>query len=400
MALSVITLSNVSGGSSVTTDISALENEVGLLNFNRTVDNSAAIDNFVRGFSDSFVDETGVNTSSNSNMTYEGTGNTYAPPNQINTTTTQTGAASTNWSGLSSRYTFGQYTGNNGLYITGNYGGNIRSGMYYNVDQSATGDVIEFSMEDTTNTGIVCIYEASDQSHFGSTSRNSGNAGMFSTSSSHWENGNPQTANVRATGLRIKNGTIDTLNVGADNSGNVAYTTSDYFTINRASDGTISFKKNGTLNSTLTNLVSSTYGVIANDWRLGVWCQSEGLTLNLSYLKLISQTDSGNALAGTFLTNSQTAESTPSTIRLIVIGQENDTQTMNTDTVFSISRDGGTTFTNITMTDTADYNTSGVKIYTGTVDVSSQPSGTSIVMKQTTTASKKFTLHGYSLVYK
>jgi hypothetical protein len=108
----------------------------------------------------------------------------------------------------------------------------------------------------------------------------------------------------------------------------------------------------------------------------------------------------GARLASTLVTNAQTAESTPSTIRLIVIGQENDSQTMNTDTVFSISRDGGTTFSNITMTDTADYNSSGVKIYTGTVDVSSQPSGTSIVIKKTTTAAKQFTLHGYSLVYK
>ena len=35
-----------------------LENEVGLLNVNRLVDNSAVIDDFVKGFSDAFTDET------------------------------------------------------------------------------------------------------------------------------------------------------------------------------------------------------------------------------------------------------------------------------------------------------------------------------------------------------
>ena len=52
------------------------------------------------------------------------------------------------------------------------------------------------------------------------------------------------------------------------------------------------------------------------------------------------------------------------------------------------------------MTQSGNYNSSGVKIYTGTVDVSGQPAGTSIVLKQTTTATKGFTLHGYSLLYK
>jgi hypothetical protein len=52
------------------------------------------------------------------------------------------------------------------------------------------------------------------------------------------------------------------------------------------------------------------------------------------------------------------------------------------------------------MTESGNYNSSGVKIYTGTADVSSQPTGTSVVLKKTTDAGKKFTLHGYSLLYK
>ena len=41
-----------------------------LSNVNRLVDNSAVIDDFVKGFSDAFTDETGVNTGANVNATY------------------------------------------------------------------------------------------------------------------------------------------------------------------------------------------------------------------------------------------------------------------------------------------------------------------------------------------
>ena len=87
-------------------------------------------------------------------------------------------------------------------------------------------------------------------------------------------------------------------------------------------------------------------------------------------------------------------------MRLVVIGKEDFTQTMNTDTVMSVSRDNGTTYTNVTMSDSGNYNSSGVKIYVGSADVSSQPSGTNLRFKLTSTVNKRFTLHGYSLLYK
>jgi hypothetical protein len=396
-ANAAIVQTKVSGLDTLTAN---LENEVGLLNINRLIDNGAALDDFVKGFSDAFVDESGVDTGNNVNMTYDSATDTYAAPNGTTISQSDIGASNTNWAGQTSNWNWGQYTDSLGVYSSGNFGVNIRTGIYYNVDQSATGDIVEFSMEDTTNTGIVAIYEAAYQSHWGDTARNHGNAGMFSSSSTHWQNGDPQAAGVKAMGLRIGNGTVGTLNVKLDSTGSVSYTTGDVFAFNRASDGTMQIKKNGSVDSTLTNAINSTYGVIANDWQVGIWHQGEGLSLNLSYLKIRQEVDSGVALAGTFLTNAQTATSQPDTIRLVAIGKEVDSQTLNTDTVFSVSRDGGTTFTNITMTESGNYNSSGVKIYTGTADVSSQPTGTSVVLKKTTDAGKKFTLHGYSLLYK
>ena len=54
-----------------------LENQNWSLNVNRLVDNSCQ-DDFVKGFSDAFTDETGVNTGSNSNLLYNNTTDTYA----------------------------------------------------------------------------------------------------------------------------------------------------------------------------------------------------------------------------------------------------------------------------------------------------------------------------------
>lgn len=94
-----------------------------------------------------------------------------------------------------------------------------------------------------------------------------------------------------------------------------------------------------------------------------------------------------------------TATSVPTKARLVVF-QDNispDTATINTDLVASVSRDGGTTYTTVTLTD-AGYITgaSGQRILTGTADISGQPSGTSMkwrVVAQT----KGQKIHGVSL---
>ena len=106
-----------------------LENEVGLLNVNRLVDNSAVIDDFVKGFSDAFTDETGVNTGSNSNLLYNNTTDTYAAIDNLQTT--QLGADTVHWQGNKSRWTFGfSNSDGNALGLEsqeGSFGGNART---------------------------------------------------------------------------------------------------------------------------------------------------------------------------------------------------------------------------------------------------------------------------------
>ena len=375
-----------------------LENEIGLLNVNRLIDNGAALDDFVKGFSDAFVDETGVNTGANSNATYSAANDTYSPTENTAfawDSITESSDSSTR-AGHTSRWTWGGGDGNN-FGASGNYGGNVRTGVYWNNTESDTGDIVRFQLADTTNSGVLFVYEASAQSHIGTTG-NRYYLGLGSSSSSHWANGNP--TGVNAIGLGFQNsGSLRAYNPGTDgNAISGGYSTSDVFVINRhASTGAITVSKNG---SELTDITSYLTKSIGADWRIAVGHAGEGASLNFDNIEIGGTAGDGTFLASTFQTAAQTATSQPDTIRLVLLGKEEQTQTLNTDTVFSLSRDGGTTFSDITMTQSGNYNSSGVKIYTGTVDVSGQPTGTSVVLKQTTSALKRFTLHGYSLLYK
>ena len=370
--------------------VSDLENEIGLINFNRLVDNSAAVDNFVNGFSDAFEDQTGVDTDSSTHE-YVSASNIYQAPQ--NKSLTEAADDNSLWSGVTGSWTFGAYSGS-GVTSTVS-GGNIRSTIYTTTASSETGDIVSFSPQSTSSvSGAICIYEASSQSFIQPSNGNYYGGGLFSSSSSHWVS-NP--SGVNAVGVWLSNGNIWTANPAADASSTDGITAAlgSTYTLNRASDGTITMKVDGVTNSAYSDNWTKQ---ITGDWRVFIHSTGEGNHPKLDSFK-IKQAD-GTFNSGTFKTVSQTVSSAPDSIRLVVIGKEESSQTLNTDTVFSVSRDGGTTFTNVTLSDSGNYNSSGVKIYVGSADVSGQPSGTNIKFKMTSSSNKGFTLHGYSLIYK
>lgn len=67
--------------------------------------------------------------------------------------------------------------------------------------------------------------------------------------------------------------------------------------------------------------------------------------------------------------------------------------------IASISRDGGTTYSNAVLADSGyTVGSSGVKIYTANVDLQSQPSGTSMKWKITGAAmTESINIHGVAL---
>ena len=397
-----IVTSKISGlNAAIDGGLGRLENEVGLLNVNRLVDNSAVVDDFVKGFSDAFEDETGVNTGANTNATYANTDKKYglsAVVNALGYEHQLDDAA--NWTAHDATrkayYTFGAHGGNGMSMATTSYGGNTRSSIYVNSSSSLTNtELIRWKMADATNNGGVGIYEGSSQSHIRLTG-NASLAGGFSSNSNHWASGNPETGGLKGLFVQMGTNNMYVYNVRGQNSTTIAYVVGDVFAFHRATDGTVTFRKNG-------SDTGATYNSTANftgDWRVVVNHAGEGHTMDIEYLQLYKLTPTGTTNASTFQTQARTATSVPTTVRLVLLGKEEQTQTLNTDTVFQISRNNASNFSAITMTESGTYNSAGVKIYTGTVDVSSQPSGSQIVLKMTTTATKGFTLHGYSILYK
>ena len=101
--------------------------------------------------------------------------------------------------------------------------------------------------------------------------------------------------------------------------------------------------------------------------------------------------------SATIVSNAFAAGTVPTTSRIVVFEENVDTPTLNTDIIASVSRDGGTTFTNATLADSG-YVTgaSGQRILTGQVTISGQPSGQSMRWKLAL-ANNQVKIHGVSL---
>ena len=101
--------------------------------------------------------------------------------------------------------------------------------------------------------------------------------------------------------------------------------------------------------------------------------------------------------SSTIVSNAFAANSVPTTSRIVVFEENVDTPTLNTDIIASISRDGGSTFTNATLTDSGYVTgSSGQRILTGQAAISGQPSGQSMRWKLAL-ANNTVKIHGVSL---
>jgi len=101
----------------------------------------------------------------------------------------------------------------------------------------------------------------------------------------------------------------------------------------------------------------------------------------------------------TLISNGFTAEATPSEIRIVLFEEDVDSIEINTDLKAWVSRDGGTTWTQITLVDEGDYESSK-RILAGSISVSSQPSGVAVKYKVTTHNNRNMKFHGASLGWK
>ena len=99
----------------------------------------------------------------------------------------------------------------------------------------------------------------------------------------------------------------------------------------------------------------------------------------------------------TIMSTAFSATSVPTTSRIVVFEENVTTPTLNTDIIASVSRDGGSTFTNATLSDSGYVTgTSGQRILTGQATISGQPSGQSMRWKLAL-ANNTVKIHGVAL---
>jgi len=115
------------------------------------------------------------------------------------------------------------------------------------------------------------------------------------------------------------------------------------------------------------------------------------------YFLITSSGVSACATSSTIVSTAFTATSVPTSARIVVFEENVDTPTLNTDIIASVSRDGGTTFTNATLSDSGYVTgSSGQRILTGQATISGQPSGQSMRWKLAL-ANNQVRIHGVSL---
>lgn len=93
-----------------------------------------------------------------------------------------------------------------------------------------------------------------------------------------------------------------------------------------------------------------------------------------------------------------TAAAAPSSMKVVARVKETGSVTLNTDLIISVSRDGGTTFSNATMSSRFTANNLHV-IESAATSVTSQPSGTSVKWKVTTANNKMIEFHDIYLYW-
>lgn len=100
----------------------------------------------------------------------------------------------------------------------------------------------------------------------------------------------------------------------------------------------------------------------------------------------------------TLVSNAFTADAAPATTVIGVQVVENESITVNTDLTAEVSRDGGSNFTACTLALKTSLAATGTKYYeSGSTDISSQPSGTSIKYRIKTLNTKNIEIHGVAL---
>jgi len=143
------------------------------------------------------------------------------------------------------------------------------------------------------------------------------------------------------------------------------------------------------------NEPQNTQGVIGN---IDEFAFSNSLRNSSNFTPETSPYPDGNYVVPTLISESFVSNDVPTEATLIIRKEDVDTITLNTDLKAYVSRDGGSTFTEAVLGNIFEFET-GQDIITSVIDLSTQPSGTSMVYKIETLNSKQIKIHSTALFW-
>ncbi len=221
------------------------------------------------------------------------------------------------------------------------------------------------------------------------------NSAGTSTTISGWGNQTGQTLSQRVfvskdlgSSLAVTSVTIKNLSAnGANNNISIVY--SDDNAAWTLYDSTFNYAS-GTGDFTKTANVTARYWGIA----LGA-VNNIGVMMSLTDFNVSGNSTLSNV---TVTSTALTALTVPVSAKLVARVKEIDSIALNTDVVFSVSRDGGTTYTAFSMT--KRFTVNAVSVYeSAALSISSQPSGTSMKWKCASANNKNFELQDVYLYW-
>jgi hypothetical protein len=316
-----------------TFDDNSIKTNIALLGFKTAVNGSLAKYSLQDAVIDEFADSTGVNASSSTNETVS-----------------------------SGRVTGGAYAG-------------TQTAIAQNVG-TPIGDMDEQG-------GLAAAFDNTDHQVATASARQTvaSSGAYFSTIGKDWGSGNSKSIS--------KFIWHSTTNDGYNNDGNAASGCSLQLFGSNSNDfsgatalGSAQAISNARANSDETTSTSVGSGAFRYHWVKMITSVASSLNF-CSELDFFEDTLNVNNL--TLVSNSTTASSAPSKSDLIILMKNSTgTATINTDIKGFISRDNGSNFTEVTLVDEGSYGTDTKILVAHDVDISSQPSGTSMVYKITT----------------
>jgi hypothetical protein len=361
-----------------------------LLAFYRAIDQSKTIFNLVNGFIDEYEDESGIDTAASTNESYNSTDDYYSPISaEIDSYTKLLLHLDNN---VTDSETTPKIVTNNGVTFSssikkiGSYSGYFNGSSYLSAADSTDW---EFGTGDFT---LDCWFYCTDTTGYKSIL-------------SHYYNTSGSTGWI----LVVLNGNLGfwsfDLAVSMGNITAVSASTWYHVAVVRNS-GTVKVYLNGILQATQVvtwndsdNNQQLLVGKYSDIWSDGNFI---GYIDEVRISKGIARWTSnftppsvsyGSLENMTLISNAQNAADVPTSARIVLFEEDVDAITLNTDLKAYISRDGGTTFTQVTLTNEGYYATSK-NILAGLVDISSQPSGDDVKYKIETLNLKNLKLHG------